>query len=711
MSDEIKMAKVTTDPVRIMRVSGNGQSIADLAADVAQLQDDVGGIQDDVGEIQDDVAGIQADVTQLQTDVSGVSSTVSGMATDVSDLSEDVGDLKSVVKNNNKVLVNANVNASGEIIYASQYDLYVFQTPENGFIDSLKTPDGTAVYAYFTTEPVVGSTSYNSGRTVASGTEIKSLFVPSGCNYIAIRQDHTHAASIYPQNAIDVAQFIANQQIGFKSLISANADLNNYNDPGVYQYSTSDNIAHDPFNGIGGTTIVISIKANMAGVNGSVSQFAYQYGHMEKGFMFRQENSQHVWTAWKNIGIFDQASGASVPSTKVFGYSDFDDNDSVYLNEMRYRKVVYGGGKIYCGTFCGTNTDFPYYFSVITGSNGRFYRQSISVQHYGITINVDGTDVDFSTLRDSDNYTMQISDMEYYNGYLYCAMRWGAGAGSDPTVNNSYLIVIDTSTMQTSAWFAMKTDRISTVHVDAGKKLLVTGDRGGGFTVYDLTNPGVPSKIASHSQTGIIEYQHSDVYTNGSNETCIAFGVYTSGVAGYKLSGSTITDLFTWNGLSEIGSNLNVFAVAVRYPYLYATICPMNNARQNGSRIMGIVTLDISDPSNIVNYGFTPIPESMCGDYPAYIVNTNGTLSLAGPADPAPNYIKVNGNYLYVSNENKGIAVFDLTSYKYPRFAGLIPTGTWNRYFSISDNLIFTGGDYDYLTGDKPKVVITSCAL
>ena len=83
MSDEIKMAKVTTDPVRIMRVSGNGQSIADLAADVAQLQDDV--------------AGIQADVTQLQTDVSGVSSTVSGMASDVSDLSEDVGDLKSAV--------------------------------------------------------------------------------------------------------------------------------------------------------------------------------------------------------------------------------------------------------------------------------------------------------------------------------------------------------------------------------------------------------------------------------------------------------------------------------------------------------------------------------------------------------------------------------------------------------------------------------------
>lgn len=90
MSDEIKMAKVTTDPVRIMRVSGNGQSIADLAADVAQLQDDVAGIQDDV-------AGIQEDVTQLQTDVSGVSSTVSEMASDVSEIAADVGDLKSAV--------------------------------------------------------------------------------------------------------------------------------------------------------------------------------------------------------------------------------------------------------------------------------------------------------------------------------------------------------------------------------------------------------------------------------------------------------------------------------------------------------------------------------------------------------------------------------------------------------------------------------------
>lgn len=112
MSDEIKMAKVTTDPVRIMRVSGNGQSIADLAADVAKLQDDVGGIHDDVAGIQDDVGGIQDDVTQLQTDVSGVSSTVSGMASDVSDLSEDVGDLKS----HSKVVVAQFPDVNGVIV-------------------------------------------------------------------------------------------------------------------------------------------------------------------------------------------------------------------------------------------------------------------------------------------------------------------------------------------------------------------------------------------------------------------------------------------------------------------------------------------------------------------------------------------------------------------------------------------------------------------
>lgn len=137
--------------------------------------------------------------------------TLANVAADAKATGDAIGDLKSAVKNNNKVLYNANVNATGEIIFASQYDLYVFQTPENGFIESLKTPDGTAVYAYFTTEPSVGSTSYNSSRTVARGAEINNLFVPTGCDYIAIRQDHSHAASIYPQNAIDVAQFIANQ--------------------------------------------------------------------------------------------------------------------------------------------------------------------------------------------------------------------------------------------------------------------------------------------------------------------------------------------------------------------------------------------------------------------------------------------------------------------------------------------------------------------
>ncbi len=240
MSDEIKMAKVTTDPVRIMRVSGNGQSIADLAADVAQLQDDVGGIQDDVG-------GIQADVTQLQTDVSGVSSTVSEMASDVSDLSDDVGDLKSQL---NDVYIGKPIEVIG-INKLNPAEIEVgIEISRYGEEIANANMDSTGVIKLDTAKTSVAFTGLNSGGTArvclpinrivffatdkttvvsyqANITSYHVAEIPINAVYARLSVGHDHMSSRQPMvEFVDSISEISSVYVAYNEVVERSHGLN-----------------------------------------------------------------------------------------------------------------------------------------------------------------------------------------------------------------------------------------------------------------------------------------------------------------------------------------------------------------------------------------------------------------------------------------------------------------------------------------------------
>lgn len=393
-------------------------------------------------------------------------------------------------------------------------------------------------------------------------------------------------------------------------------------------------------------------------------------------------------------------------ASQFLAYSDY----TGLKYAMRYKDVCFGDGNIYAGAVY--SSDHPYHLTRLQcASNGVLISGAVIPTRYRIDVDIGGTIVSLDNVQDSDNNRMQISQMTYCDGCIYIACRAGSGAPSDLTANNSYLVVIDSEDLGASDGSVTACacipyhERVSTVRAYPGDGLLITGDRGGGFTVYDISTPGTPVSRGTFTDSNMMEFQHGSLYEDGNGDLCIAWGCYTDGIGAYTISSSwQATNLFRWNGLSAYGSVLNVFAVDVSYPYLYASVSPNNTTRKGGSRAMGVIVLDISNPSSVVNHGFFPIPPNRCGHW-ATSPSWSSTITLNGSADPAPNFLRAYGSKLYVSNEDAGVAVYDISTPTNPVFEGNINTGVWARYFWLEPPVLFQAGTYDHRKGIPARVV------
>ena len=545
--------------------------------------------------------------------------------------------------------------------------------------------------------------------------------------------------------------------IGWRNTVE-NDDWNNIDTAGMYRGSTATGRVslHAPFDD-GGLYGVLVLKARPEGNIGATTQIAWLIDHPNNNIKIRMLPSTAAdkteWTPWAsntedigaridNLSQIIASNNASLPYTKVMRWGLFDNVilPSNYSN-YKVKHVVIGDGKIFAGIDYSTTNPYRIIVKQLTsrldtlsGAETAYDIQMVDYEYNNTTISASGN---MGAFRDTGNKIIYIAHMAYYNGYLYVALRAG-GNPSNTSAPNSLLAVIDTSNMQTTKLFA-GADRICTLTIDTTMSIpmLIVGERRGGFSIYDITDPALPvKKVSIAASSSSVEFQHSCTYTDNDSNHYIAFGNYVSGAIGYLVtienSNITLTEAWKWDStqLQQVGENLNCFAVAVRWPYAYVTISPINSSRQNGDLTMGIATLDLSNLTQGVPQflGFSRIPEKDCGDWAVRVSYTKNTSNVyqyeyVATGDPHPDFIRIIGNNIYINNQNKGIAVFNIVDDKLV-YKGLVALGVWPRYFEAYSQPVsvsagdtrymivsVAGGEYDYISDKTAEVTAVTMPL
>lgn len=109
----------------------------------------------------------------------------------------DIDNIKDILKVRQKTINNATINSSGVIeTTTSDKKLVCFEVYPKLKISITGTID---IYALYTNEPNISSTSYNGGR--AEGT-ISNFIIPDGCYWLAIRTNTSNALILSPTDGI-----------------------------------------------------------------------------------------------------------------------------------------------------------------------------------------------------------------------------------------------------------------------------------------------------------------------------------------------------------------------------------------------------------------------------------------------------------------------------------------------------------------------------
>lgn len=189
----------------------------------------------------------------------------------------------------------------------------------------------------------------------------------------------------------------------------------------------------------------------------------------------------------------------------------------------------------------------------------------------------------------------------------------------------------------------------------------------------------------------IIEHQGGDVYEHDGKTYYVAAG-FGDGITIYDITDPTdIKEELRYNFWdsnqfdTNVKGKIHTFSLVVDYPYVYATIAPEysmltdKNSENYANRIMGVLTLDITDFKN-VGYTISKIADAdRCG-------------FLGG--DPQPTKIYKIDNYLVLNSSDKGVAVFKITNKAEPTYVKTIQVANNKHIYgfsSIGDNMLLVG--------------------
>jgi len=187
-----------------------------------------------------------------------------------------------------KIIKGHFVNSSGVIVEGQQYDLCCFYVKDK--ITQLYCPSGL-IYAFFTSEPQIGSTSYNNSRTVSIEKKVVSnLPVPDGTNWIALRVPAGGVATISPISTEldEIKDMFLNTAL---SLGEYTDSLDNVKDNSVRYIPSS--VDSSPFYGKSACVLYTSIM-----IPGTYLQTAIGITGGNKGKQYARTFISSAWTDW-----------------------------------------------------------------------------------------------------------------------------------------------------------------------------------------------------------------------------------------------------------------------------------------------------------------------------------------------------------------------------------------------------------------------------
>ena len=201
---------------------------------------------------------------------------------------------------------------------------------------------------------------------------------------------------------------------------------------------------------------------------------------------------------------------------------------------------------------------------------------------------------------------------------------------------------------------------------------------------YDISNPTRPRHLYTYQPSFDRDMQGVTTYRY-AGRTYAFICCYCTGFMIWDITDKNNIKMLCDEDFSDILINgnpikmkLNCFSSVINYPYAYLTISPTPSYVSSYKNMAGILTLDISNLSNILK-DLSFIPSIDLTD------NTSG--------DPSPTRIGCYGNTLFLNNRDKGVAVFDLLGNK-PTYRETYKVGNSINPITITpDGRMFVGDD------------------
>lgn len=217
-------------------------------------------------------------------------------------------------------------------------------------------------------------------------------------------------------------------------------------------------------------------------------------------------------------------------------------------------------------------------------------------------------------------------------------------------------------------------------------KLIISGLKG--FDIYDISNSTNIKAIYKYRQRDFTEFQGLEIFEQ-RDSLYIVFARFAEGISVWNITNCQEPYILQNISIKSIKNKgvclpegLQIFRVALKYPYLYATVAPMSSYFETSKDRRGVIVFDISDLNDIKSH-VSLIP-------PKYNYKT-----LIGDCEPT--HLSLYKNKLYVNYGEKGVAVFDIRHPFNPNFENVIDVandGNMILPIHINHRGIIFSGDY-----------------
>lgn len=206
-----------------------------------------------------------------------------------------IGELKSTIGYKTKIIEGAFISSSGVVTAsapATPWNLLCINLNPTDIIARIKLASisQSIVYGFFTSEPSMGSTTYDNQRIATGALSVENITIPLTCSWIAIRYNPSDYPNVLFSNIVDVNKSVLVQS-------DYSGDLNDIRNNGVYYASSS--VLNRPTQN--GAYMVVSLYAR----DGAFMQIAIGWSGTNYGKQYTRTYVAGAWTDWVILNVIE----------------------------------------------------------------------------------------------------------------------------------------------------------------------------------------------------------------------------------------------------------------------------------------------------------------------------------------------------------------------------------------------------------------------